>query len=125
MRFKVDENLPQELVSDLAEASHDAETVIKEGMAGVADRDLLVATRLENRILLTLEKGIANIRMFSPMAFPGTILFRPNSMGRGEVLKFVRRHLHEALQLELKGCLVVVMAGGIGDGRNQGAPGRC
>lgn len=28
MKFKVDENLPQELVSDLAEAGHDAETVV-------------------------------------------------------------------------------------------------
>ena len=32
MRFKVDENLPQELVSDLAEAVHDAETVVTEDM---------------------------------------------------------------------------------------------
>ena len=113
MRFKVDENLPQELVSDLAEASYDAETVVKEGMAGIADRDLLEATRHEGRVLLTLNKGIANVRTYPPTAFPGIVLFRPSSMGRGEVLKFVRRHLHEVLQLELKGRLVVVTAGGI------------
>ena len=113
MKFKIDENLPQELGSDLAEAGHDAETVEKEGMAGVADRDLLEATRHEGRILLTLDKGIANIRMYPPTAFPGIVLFRPNSMGRGEALKFVRRHLHEVLQLELKGRLVVVTTGGL------------
>ncbi len=113
MRFKVDENLPQELISDLAEAGHDAETVVQEGMAGVGDCDLLEATRHEERILLTLDKGIANVRIFPPTAFPGIVLFRPNSMGRGEVIQFVRRHLHEVLQLELNGRLVVVTAGGI------------
>ena len=89
MRFKVDENLPQELVPDFAEGGHDAETVVQEGMAGVADRDLLEAARLDGRIFLTLDKGIANIDIFPPTAFPGIVLFRPNSMGRGEVLKFV------------------------------------
>ena len=87
--------------------------MVKEDMAGVADRHLLEATRHEGRILLTLDKGIANVRMFPPTAFPGIVLFRPNSMGRGEVLQFVRRHLHDVLQLELKGRLVVVTAGGI------------
>ncbi|MBI3696227.1 MAG: DUF5615 family PIN-like protein [Acidobacteria bacterium] len=72
--------------SDLAEAGHDAETVVKESRAGVADRDLLEVTQHEGRILLTLDKGIANIRMFPPAVFPGIVLFRPNSMGRGEVL---------------------------------------
>ncbi len=113
MKFKVDENLPQELVSDLAEAGHDAETVVKEGMAGVPDSHLLAVTQQESRILLTLDKGIADVRVFPPAAFPGIVLFRPNSMGRGEVLRFVRRHLQEVLQLELKGRLVVVTSGGI------------
>ena len=113
MRFKIDENLPQELASDLAEAGHDAETVAQEGMAGVADRDLVAATRHEGRILLTLDKGIANIHMFPPAALPGIALFRPNTMGRGEVLTFVRRRLHEVLQLELEGHLVVVTVGGV------------
>ena len=90
------------MVSNLAEAGHDAETVVKEGMAGVPDSHLLEVMQQESCILLTLDKGIA-----------GIVLFRPNSMGRGEVLKFVRRHLHEVLQLELKGRLVVVTTGGL------------
>lgn len=80
MKFKVDENLPQELGSDLALAGHDAETVVKEGMAGVAGRDLLEAARHEGRIFLTLDKGIASIRTFPPATFPGIVLFRPNSL---------------------------------------------
>lgn len=71
-------------------------------MAGVPDSHLLAVTQQERRILLTLDKGVADVRMFPPTAFPGIVLFRPNSVGRGEVLKFVRRHLREVLQLELK-----------------------
>jgi predicted nuclease of predicted toxin-antitoxin system len=113
MRFKVDENLPQELASDLAEIGHDAETVVTEGMAGVADSRLVETARHEGRILLTLDKGIADVRMFPPTASPGVVLFRPNSMGRGQVLLFVRRHMPDLLKLELQGRLVVVAPGGI------------
>ncbi|HYM10886.1 MAG TPA: DUF5615 family PIN-like protein [Bryobacterales bacterium] len=79
----------------------------------VPDGHLLGVAQQESRILLTLDKGIADVRMFPPTAFPGIVLFRPNAMGRGEVLKFVRRHLQDVLQLELKGRLVVVTAGGL------------
>lgn len=113
MKFKIDENLPQELVSDLADAGHDAETVTKEGMTGAADSDLLLAARREGRILLTLDKGIANIDMFPPRAFAGIVLFRPDLMGRGEALRFVRRHLPTVLELELAGRLLVVTSRGI------------
>ena len=113
MKFKLDENLPEDLASDLAQAGHHAETVVNEGMAGVPDRDLLEATRQEGRILLTLDKGIADVRLFPPTAYPGVVLFRPNSMGRGEVLRFVRRHLQDVLRLELRRRLVVVTAGSI------------
>ena len=113
MKFKVDENLPTELASDLAEFGHEAQTVVQEGMAGIADRNLLEAVRLEERILLTLDKGIANIQSYPPGLFAGIVLFRPDSMGRGEVLRFVREHLGKVLELELEGHLVVVTGGGI------------
>ena len=113
MTIKVDENLRAELASDLADAGHDAETVETESMSGAADSDLLGAARREGRTLLTLDKGIANIHKYPPAEFPGIVLFRPDSMGRGEVLGFVRRHIREVLELEVKGRLVVVTPRGI------------
>ena len=113
MTFKLDENLPAELAWEFAEAGHGAETVVSEGMTGVSDSDLLRALRREGRILLTLDKGIANIRLYPPEAFAGIVLFRPDSTGRGEVSRFVRRHLPEVLKLEVKGRLVVVTGRGI------------
>ncbi len=113
MTFKIDENLPAELDSELCEVGHEAETVFTEGIAGSSDNDLLRTVCREDRILLTLDKGIANIRQYPPAAFPGIVLFRPDAMGRGEVLRFVRRHLREVLKLEVKGRLLVVTPRGI------------
>ena len=37
MKFKIDENLPGELVADLRELGHDAETVFDEQLSGAKD----------------------------------------------------------------------------------------
>jgi len=37
MKFKVDENLPADLLDDLRVAGHEAETVPKEGLTGTPD----------------------------------------------------------------------------------------
>ena len=53
-------------------------------------RDLV---RRERRVLLTLDKGIADVRADPPQAHAGIVLFRPPATGRGTTLLFVRRHL--------------------------------
>jgi len=53
VKFKVDENLPTELVADLRNLGHGAAAVSDEGLTGVADPDLIDAASKENRILLT------------------------------------------------------------------------
>jgi predicted nuclease of predicted toxin-antitoxin system len=66
MNFKVDENLPAELVSDLVALGHDAETVVDEGLSGSADTLLMEHLRREQRVLLTMDKGIADVRAYPP-----------------------------------------------------------
>ncbi len=113
MKLKIDENLPQDLVSELAAAGHDAESVLMERMTGASDSELLETARREGRVVLTLDKGIANVNRFPPLAFAGIVLFRPNSMGRGEVLKFVRRRLPAVPGMKLEARLVIVTDRGI------------
>ena len=43
MKFKLDENLPRELVTDLRDLGHDADPVIDEGLCGAADPAVLDA----------------------------------------------------------------------------------
>jgi predicted nuclease of predicted toxin-antitoxin system len=108
MKFKVDENLPAELLDDLRVAGHEAETVSDEGLTGAPDAVILENVRREGYTLLTMNKGIADVRAYSPDRYAGIVLFRPSTSGRGAVRAFVRRHLPTILQIDLAGHLMVI-----------------
>jgi predicted nuclease of predicted toxin-antitoxin system len=83
VRFKLDENLRIELLDDLRTAGHEADGLRDEGLIGAPDDAVLDLARRENRVLLTLDKGIADIRAYPPKAHVGIVLFRPPAVGRG------------------------------------------
>ena len=58
MKFKIDENLPGELVDDLRAAGLVADTVTGQGLAGAADSAILAHVQSEGRALLTWTKGL-------------------------------------------------------------------
>ena len=106
MRFKLDENLPQELLEDLHRLGHDTDSVVSEGLAGSDDDKVVRATIDAGRILLTLDKGIP--RVFQQKGETGVVLFRPDSLGRKTVLSFIRSRLPVLLSIALEGQLTVV-----------------
>lgn len=108
MNFKLDENLPGEIVFDLRAAGHEADTVVDERLTGVSDKQLIERVRDDQMVLLTLDKGIADIREYPPEDYSGIVLFRPPTQGRGEVLRFIRQHLAEVLELQMSGRLAIV-----------------
>jgi predicted nuclease of predicted toxin-antitoxin system len=108
VKFKVDENLPTELVTDLRNLGHDADTVIDEKLRGAPDVIVVEAANACGRVLLTLDKGIANLLHYPIGAHAGVVLFRPDTLGRGAVLAFVRERLKRILELDLDGRLTVV-----------------
>ena len=113
MKLKIDENLPAELADALRTAGHDAETVAAEHMAGYADQVVLRHARHEQRILITMDKGIANIRTYPPSKYAGIVLLRLKSTGRKAVLSFASKHLPALLSVELRGKLLVVSEAGV------------
>ena len=113
MRFKLDENLPVELLDDLRAAGHEADGLRDEGLIGAPDNVVLDLVRRENRVLLTLDKGIADVRTYPPEAHAGIVLFRPPAAGRGTTRLFVRRHLASLFERELTGRLLVVTDRGL------------
>lgn len=113
MKFKIDENLPSELALDLRAAGHDAETVPEEALAGFLDPPILEKARSEGRILVTMDKGIADVRVYPPGRFAGIVLLRARTSGGGAVLSFARRHLPAVLQHDLARRLCVVSERGI------------
>lgn len=113
MKFKVDENLPAELAIELTAAGHDAQTVFDEGLAGSPDPALVDAAHREHRILLTMDKGLADVRAYPPQQYDGIVLFRPKTQGRRETLEFIRRHLSALFVANVSGHLLVVTDSGI------------
>jgi hypothetical protein len=69
--------------------------------------------RQEDRVLLTMDKGIGDVRVYPPDQYAGVILVRPATQGRGATLAFVRRHLPILLGEDLRGRLLVVSETGI------------
>jgi predicted nuclease of predicted toxin-antitoxin system len=60
VRFKLDENLPVELLEDLRAAGHEANGLRDEDLIGASDDVVLDLVRRERRVLLTLDRGIAD-----------------------------------------------------------------
>ncbi len=110
MKFKVDENLPVELASELRLRGHDSDTVDDEGLCGAPDSGVVSRARSENRIIITLDKGIADIFRFPIATHAGIVLFRPGSLGRKAVLAFIRERLSSLLEHNLADRITVVTA---------------
>lgn len=110
MRIKLDENLPNELAEDLKRLGHDTDTVLEEGLRGAADPDVVKAAFTDDRILFTLDKGIANLKQYPLNSHAGVVLFRSNTYGRGAVITFVRSRLGQLLEFDLRNRLIVVSA---------------
>lgn len=108
MKFKLDENLPVELASELRGLGYDVDTVNNEGLRGAADPEVVDAAFAADRILFTLDKGIANLQRYPVHQHAGVVLFRPDTSGRGAVVQFVRERLGKLLEMELAGRLTIV-----------------
>ena len=76
MRVKLDENLPFVAADLLRQLGHDVETVVSEGLAGRPDIDVISAASAESRFLMTLDRGMGDIRAYPPGTHPGIAVFR-------------------------------------------------
>jgi predicted nuclease of predicted toxin-antitoxin system len=108
VKFKLDENLPVALGDDFRSLGYDADTVLSEGLCGAEDPVIVEAARTSSRILLTLDRGIANMLWYPLSRHAGLVLFRPDSSGQRAVLSFIRARLPELLKMELADRLTVV-----------------
>jgi predicted nuclease of predicted toxin-antitoxin system len=108
VKFKLAENVPVDLASDLRGLGYDVDTVNDEGLGGAADPTVVDAAFASDRILFTLDKGIANLQRYPVHQHAGVVLFRPGTFGRGAGIAFVRERLQEVLEVNLAHRLTVV-----------------
>jgi predicted nuclease of predicted toxin-antitoxin system len=99
MRFKVDENLPDEVAAALRSAGHDAITVLDQGAGGSPDAVLAALLQREKRAILTLDQGFGDIRLYSPSDYAGLVVLRLRKQDKRHVLDVLPR-LIAALRVE-------------------------
>jgi predicted nuclease of predicted toxin-antitoxin system len=76
LKFKIDENLPEEVAGLLRSAGYDVSTVLEQSMGGEPDPDVASVCRREQSALITLDLGFADIRTYPPEKYHGMIVLR-------------------------------------------------
>ncbi len=108
MRLKLDENLGRAAAEQLRAAGHDVHTVWDEGIAGIADAELLRVAVAEGRALLSQDLHFADLRRFAPGATHGIIVLRLGQGGPASVGGALARLLTKLPDAPLEGRLWIV-----------------
>jgi predicted nuclease of predicted toxin-antitoxin system len=87
MRFKVDQNLHDEIAEALRAAGHDAATVHDQGLDGKEDEVIAEICRDEARAIVSIDLDFANEVEFPPQNYPGLIVFRMTKQSRPRAMK--------------------------------------
>lgn len=73
---KLDENVPDSVAPILRQAGHDVALARDEQLAGVPDDRVLAAASNEGRVLVSLDRGFANVLQHPPDATAGIVVIR-------------------------------------------------
>lgn len=105
MKFKIDENLPADVVGLFRQASHDAMSVFDQKLVGRPDREIATVCQQENRAIVTLDTDFGNVVAYPPSEYPGIIVIRTSDQSKPNLLNVIRRVLlvltHEPLEHKL------------------------
>jgi predicted nuclease of predicted toxin-antitoxin system len=108
MRFKTDENLPEDVVALLRAAGHDAESVVTERLQGAEDPVVMATCRREGRAVITFDLDLSDIRAFPPADEAGIVVLRLSDQTVPAILDVMRRLLPAFETEQLNGKLWVV-----------------
>lgn len=89
MKFKVDENLPIEVVQFLRGHDHDAMSVGEQRLDGHPDKEIARVCCSEGRALITLDLDFSDIRAYPPEDHPGLMVLRPALYTVDAILRLV------------------------------------
>jgi predicted nuclease of predicted toxin-antitoxin system len=73
---KLDENVPDSVGTTLREAGHDVAFARDQQLAGAPDDQLLTIAAREGRVLVSFDRGFANVIQHPPVATPGIVVIR-------------------------------------------------
>ena len=107
MKVKLDENLPERLVSVLTTLGHDVDTVRTENMIGQNDIEIWQAPQLAERLLITQDLDFSDVRRYTPGTHAGLLLLRLARPGREALVARVVALIKTEAVDQWHGCLVV------------------
>jgi predicted nuclease of predicted toxin-antitoxin system len=107
VNLKLDENLPDSLVSRLKALGHDVDTVPSEHLAGRDDNEVWQAAQVADRFLITQDLDFSDVRRFTPGTHAGLLLVRLAQPGRKALASRVALLFATERVDEWRGCLVV------------------
>ena len=108
VKLKTDENLPESAAALLRAAGQDVTTVLAEGLGGVADPRVAAVCRGEARALVTLDRGLGDIRAYPPVEYHGTVVLRPRDQRIDAILALVQRLVPRLETHSVAGALWIV-----------------
>jgi predicted nuclease of predicted toxin-antitoxin system len=108
VRVKLDENLPRDLVEVLIRRGHDVDTVLDEQLGGQADSIVVETAADGGRMVITLDRGVGDIRRFPPGSHAGVVVLRPVSQDPDSICELVDRLLDVQVLEGFNGCVVIV-----------------
>jgi predicted nuclease of predicted toxin-antitoxin system len=91
VRFKIDENLPQEVAQLLCENGHDAVSIFDQTLSGEQDPTVFEVCQKEHRVLMTLDLDFANIQAYPPKSAAGIVVLRLLRQDKPWVLEVVEK----------------------------------
>ena len=91
MKFKIDENLPEEYAAILREAGYPADTVVDEGLAGSDDKVVFAECQQEVRVLVTLDLDFSNTKQYPPGTHQGIVVVRSKAQDKPTLVRLFRR----------------------------------
>jgi predicted nuclease of predicted toxin-antitoxin system len=95
LRVKIDEDLPKQITELFAQRGYEATTVVEQGWQGLPDEQLWPQVQREGRLLVTADKGFADLRTYPPGSHSGILLLRLDDESRRGYLELVRTVLQQ------------------------------
>ena len=108
MKLKLDENLPESLMGELAALGHDVDNVRLEGLAGLSDPYIWRAAKQDGRFLITQDLDFSDNRQFAPGTHQGLMLVRLRVPGRRALAARIAEAFHSAEADSWARCFVLL-----------------
>ncbi len=113
MRIKLDENISTSAGEPLRSAGHDVDFVVDEGLAGATDGNVLAEATARNQLVVTLDRGFADVRTHPPGSHAGIIVLRVEDQSPPAIVREIEDLLTAVDLDDLSGCVSVFRAGTI------------